>query len=52
VVDANDPVRALMPLNCGQCRDYFCKPNMTHKDRTGWLTMQSGANSSPHQIPC
>jgi hypothetical protein len=26
-----------MPLNCGQCRDYFCKPNMTHKDRTGWL---------------
>jgi hypothetical protein len=20
-----------------QCRDYFCKPNMTHKDRTGWL---------------
>jgi hypothetical protein len=29
--------RALMPLNCGQCRDYFCKPNMTHKDRTGWL---------------
>jgi hypothetical protein len=37
VVDANEPVRALMPLNCGQCRDYFCKPNMTHKDRTGWL---------------
>ena len=22
------------------------------RDRSGWLTMQSAANQSPHQIPC
>jgi hypothetical protein len=30
----------LMPLNCGQCRDYFCKPNMTPQ-RPDWLAVDA-----------
>src|SRR5262245_30971784 len=36
--------------NSRECRDYFFKLDTAHRDPTGWLRMQSGANPSLRPI--
>jgi hypothetical protein len=34
------------PINSRKCRANFCKPDMAHRDGSGWLRTQSDANRS------
>jgi hypothetical protein len=45
-------VATLEDLKLQQVDAYFYGLDMADRDATAWLTMQSAANLSPHQIPC